>query len=88
MIEEIDITLLSCSNKNLSPLSKIIEIERTFDNYEKIIPRTRAFLSHKRSSAQGTAGRIWQQLKSDYNMFLDSEASFDLHSNHSNIIFF
>jgi len=39
---------------------------------------TRAFLSHKRSSAQGMAGRLYEGLKG-YKVFLDSEASFDLH---------
>ena len=36
---------------------------------------TRAFLSHKRSSAQGMAGRLYQALKG-YRIFLDTEADF------------
>lgn len=35
---------------------------------------TRAFLSHKRSSAQGLTGRLYQGLKDNYKIFLDSEA--------------
>ncbi len=41
--------------------------------------RTRLFLSHKRSSAQGMTGRMYQGLSAAYRVFLDSEADFDLH---------
>jgi hypothetical protein len=48
------------------------------NNIEEVT--THAFLSHKRSSAQGVAGRIFQELKTEYKIFLDSEASFNLHN--------
>ncbi len=41
---------------------------------------TRGFLSHKRSSAQGIAGSLYNVLRADYNLFLDTEATFDLHN--------
>ena len=41
---------------------------------------TSCFLSHKRSSAQGIAGRLYQALSPHYNVFLDSEATFNLHN--------
>ena len=59
-------------------------------NLESLI--THAFLSHKRTSAQGVAGtaqytnsthfkgRIYTELKNDYTLFLDSEAKFNLHN--------
>ena len=63
----------------LDTLQSLLKNESYYGNYDFHVPRTRAFLSHKRSSAQGVAGRIWQELKKDYNIFLDSEAQFDLH---------
>jgi hypothetical protein len=41
---------------------------------------TRGFLSHKRTTAQGIAGRLYQALHQEYNLFLDTEATFDLHN--------
>ncbi len=74
---------------DMNTISSIWEYEKTYTRYESTIPRTGGFLSHKRSSAQGMAGknwdgnnrvgRIWQELKGEYNIFLDSEATFDLH---------
>lgn len=49
--------------------------------------RTRGFLSHKRSSAQGIAGRIFQALRNDYKIFLDSEADFELHGKRWTVMF-
>jgi len=40
---------------------------------------TNFFLSHKRSSAQGIAGRLYESLKEDYDVFLDSETQFKIH---------
>mmetsp|Transcript_4017 Transcript_4017/g.5638 ORF Transcript_4017/g.5638 Transcript_4017/m.5638 type:complete len:839 (+) Transcript_4017:81-2597(+) len=39
----------------------------------------RLFLSHKRSSGQGIAGRLFEGFKNHYKVFLDSEADFDIH---------
>jgi len=40
---------------------------------------TRVFLSHRRSTAQVIAGRLYDGLSSEYKVFLDSEAQFVLH---------
>ncbi len=40
---------------------------------------TNMFLSHKRSTGQGLAGRIWESLKNNYDIFLDSETQFKIH---------
>jgi hypothetical protein len=40
---------------------------------------TDAFLSHKRTTAQVIAGRLYEGLKNDYKIFLDSEAKFKVH---------
>ncbi len=40
---------------------------------------SRAFLSHKRTTGQKIAGRLYQGLSQDYTLFLDSAADFDLH---------
>jgi len=40
---------------------------------------TNFFLSHKRSSAQGIAGRLYESLKEDFDVFLDSETQFKIH---------
>jgi len=40
---------------------------------------TRLFLSHKRATAQAIAGRLYEGLKGDYRIFLDSEAQFKIH---------
>ena len=45
------------------------------DYYKESI-KTDAFLSHKRTTAQVIAGRLYEGLKEDYNIFLDSEAKF------------
>lgn len=37
--------------------------------------------SHKRSTGQGIVGRLYEGLKSDYKVFLDSEAKFKIHGN-------
>eukprot|EP01116_Phalansterium_solitarium_P018237 TRINITY_DN4768_c0_g1_i2.p1 TRINITY_DN4768_c0_g1~~TRINITY_DN4768_c0_g1_i2.p1 ORF type:complete len:1097 (-),score=201.58 TRINITY_DN4768_c0_g1_i2:86-3376(-) len=37
------------------------------------------FLSHKRSSGQAVAGRLFEGLKADFDCFLDSEARFKIH---------
>jgi len=63
-----------------SAIAKIIGIEQKFGSCRDTDEiATRCFLSHKRSSAQGMTGRIFQGLKSEYKVFLDSEADFDLH---------
>ena len=60
---------------------KMIEKEKRFGGCIQVEElTTNAFLSHKRTSAQGMAGRIFQQLNLDYKIFLDSEASFNLHN--------
>jgi hypothetical protein len=38
--------------------------------------KTDAFLSHKRTTAQVIAGRLYEGLKEEYKIFLDSEAKF------------
>eukprot|EP00027_Filamoeba_sp_ATCC50430_P007122 CAMPEP_0168542912 /NCGR_PEP_ID=MMETSP0413-20121227/1597_1 /TAXON_ID=136452 /ORGANISM="Filamoeba nolandi, Strain NC-AS-23-1" /LENGTH=600 /DNA_ID=CAMNT_0008572813 /DNA_START=20 /DNA_END=1822 /DNA_ORIENTATION=- len=46
----------------------------------EISTKTRAFLSHKRTTAQVIAGRLYEGLtKAGFNVFLDSEAKFKLH---------
>jgi len=40
---------------------------------------TNFFLSHKRSSAQGIAGRLYESLKEEFEVFLDSETQFKIH---------
>jgi hypothetical protein len=35
--------------------------------------------SHKRTTAQVIAGRLYEGLKDDYKVFLDSEAKFKIH---------
>ena len=40
------------------------------------------FLSHKRSSAQHIAGRLWEGFKDRYSVFLDSEAQFQVKKNY------
>ncbi|KAK9814455.1 hypothetical protein WJX72_006166 [[Myrmecia] bisecta] len=40
----------------------------------------RAFLSHRRLTAQGAVGRIYSEVGKTYRMFLDSEAKFLLHN--------
>lgn len=41
---------------------------------------TESHASHKRSTGQGIAGRLYEGLKSDYHIFLDSEAKFKIHN--------
>jgi len=40
---------------------------------------TNFFLSHRRSTAQGIAGRLYESLKEEYDVFLDSETQFKIH---------
>jgi len=47
------------------------------NNKESI--KTHCFLSHKRTTAQVIAGRLYEGLKDDYKPFLDSEAKFKIH---------
>ena len=42
------------------------------DEHEDI--SSRLFLSHKRSTGQGIAGRLFEGLRKHYKIFLDSEA--------------
>ena len=37
------------------------------------------WFSHKRSTGQGIAGRLFEGLKDKYKIFLDSEAKFKIH---------
>jgi len=62
-------------------LRQVIAAEKAAGGCQRKVEdvRTRGFLSHKRSSAQGIAGRIFQALRNDYKIFLDSEADFELH---------
>jgi len=57
----------------------IVNLELQRGGCKSLATNTRIFLSHKRSSAQGMVGRIYEGLKEDYQVFLDSEADFDLH---------
>ena len=55
--------------------------------------RFRIFLSHRRATGQGIAGRIFEWSSSEYCTFLDSEATFELHNlqmliNKTNVIIF
>jgi len=55
--------------------------------------RFRIFLSHRRATGQGIAGRIFERFSSEYCTFLDSEATFELHNlqmliNKTNVIIF
>ena len=36
--------------------------------------------SHKRSTGQGIAGRLYEGLKDSYKVFIDSEAKFKIHN--------
>ncbi len=38
------------------------------------------FVSHKRSTGQGIVGRLYEGLKAEYKIFLDSEAKFKIHN--------
>jgi hypothetical protein len=42
--------------------------------------RFRIFLSHRRATGQGIAGRIFEKFGREYCTFLDSEATFELHN--------
>jgi len=66
-------------NLRSEAVKNVLKIERSFNNCNGVETETRGFLSHKRSSAQGLAGRLYQGLRADYRIFLDSEADFDLH---------
>jgi len=41
---------------------------------------TRLFLSHKRTTGQKIVGRLYEELKGDYKIFLDSETKFKIHN--------
>ena len=41
---------------------------------------THCIFSHKRSTGQGIVGRLYEGLKEDFKVFLDSEAKFKIHN--------
>ena len=49
------------------------------NNAEEEDLTTTVFLSHKRSTGQGIAGRLYEGLKESYKVFIDSEAKFKIH---------
>jgi len=57
----------------------VIKSEIQQGNCCNVAIKTRAFLSHRRKYAQGLAGRIYESLKDDYNVFLDTAVDFDIH---------
>lgn len=61
------ITIPFSPQKIEQSIQSITEVEAYYKNYSVEVPRTRAFLSHKRSSAQGTAGKTYflQRLLTD-----------------------
>ena len=63
-------------NQNLTTaIDDVILKEQKLGGCRGVIElKTRCFLSHKRSSAQGLTGRLFQELKHNYKIFLDSEA--------------
>jgi hypothetical protein len=60
-------------------------IEDDHDHHSEPVEdlHTRVFLSHRRLTAQGMTGRIYEGLKGDYAVFLDSEAKFKIHVSYS-----
>jgi len=73
------VTLLDEKNPEVAAKSIIAQEKKLGGCRDETETHTRCFLSHKRSSAQGMCGRIYQGLKNHYKVFLDSEADFDLH---------
>jgi len=79
------ITWISCySEDGVNQIIQKFEQEKiNFENLPKnITPEdtsTRLFLSHKRSTGQGIAGRLYEGLKNEYKIFLDSESNFNIH---------
>lgn len=68
-------------NPNESQLESIELIQtRTFLRFAFLHVVISSF-SHKRATAQAIAGRIYEGLKADYRVFLDSEAKFKIHVN-------
>jgi len=50
----------------------IVAFEKKRGGCRSLVSNTRAFLSHKRSTGQGIAGRIYEGLRDEYYIFLDS----------------
>ena len=83
-----DIKIRSVHRENCFLSNKIFQVEI-------LVPRTAGrvsqvlflscfllvilFFSHKRETGQTIAARLWENLHSNYSVFLDSEAQFDLH---------
>src|SRR5688500_12334826 len=74
--------VISFANNNFSVAEEqVVQKEFIFGRIQHTEQlKTHTFLSHKRSSAQGIAGRLFQELKENYKIFLDSEATFNLHN--------
>mmetsp|Transcript_19729 Transcript_19729/g.27515 ORF Transcript_19729/g.27515 Transcript_19729/m.27515 type:complete len:997 (-) Transcript_19729:49-3039(-) len=80
-IEEI-LTKFTTEARVLSNILAKKESESQNESHEESSENitTRVFLSHKRSTGQGIAGRLYEGLKNDYNVFIDSEAKFKIHN--------
>lgn len=64
------------STQNNKNILKIFPHEYSSGTDEHLFTIT----SHKRSTGQGICGRLYEGLKHDYKVFLDSEAKFKIHN--------
>ena len=69
---------MGASEKEVKALAELLESAPP--HMKELGYRFRCFLSHRRATGQGIAGRLFEKFRNEYCTFLDSESTFELHN--------